>query len=815
MAITGTDNADSLPGTDLSEVINGLGGNDTIIGYGGNDTLNGGSGDDIFRIGGTNPGTDYFNGGDGADRIQLSSDLVVSQLLLNSTYLTSTEMLDFSYYDISGTGGNDVFDISGITLTNSYGMIYMLDGADRFTGYIGNDLVDGGAGNDTLIGGAGNDTLVGGNGNDNLMGGTGDDVFRIGGSDFGFDIYNGGDGADRILLTSDVTVSRLTLMAGNVLSTELLDFSYYDIEGTGGDDIFNISGIASTNSYGTIYMYDGNDAFTGYAGSDYVDGGSGNDTLNGAAGDDTLTGGTGNDNLIGGTGNDTFRIGGSDFGLDIYNGGAGADRILLTSDVTVSRLQLTSGNVIGTETLDFSYYDIEGTGGNDIFNISGITNTNSYGRIYMYDGNDGFTGYAGNDYVDGGAGNDTLNGGAGNDELIGGTGDDSLFGGTGNDTFLIGGNNFGNDIYNGGLGADTIRLTSDIAVSRFTLTAANVIGTEILDMSYYDISGTGGNDIFNISAIRQVSSYSRIDLLDGNDIFTGHIGNDYVDGGAGNDTLIGGAGNDTLLGGTGRDMVSYAAAAGGVTVNLALTEAQTLGGGQGTDRLESIESVIGSNFADRITGNAAANNLIGGAGNDVLAGGMGNDTLNGGTGIDTASYAGSAGSVTVNLTLTGPQTTGGGQGVDTLIQIENLIGSKLADRLTGNAGANNIDGGFGHDVLNGGAGNDTLLGGLGNDTVIGGAGNDVIWGHAGNDVLTGGLGVDQFHFLAANNADRITDWQNGIDRIVIHGGAAYDEFRDLNISTVNGNAVISFGGTSITLVGASAGMVDASDFTFV
>ncbi|PPS39575.1 GDSL-type esterase/lipase family protein [Chroococcidiopsis sp. TS-821] len=52
---------------------------------------------------------------------------------------------------------------------------------------------------------------------------------------------------------------------------------------------------------------------------------------------------------------------------------------------------------------------------------------------------------------------------------------------------------------------------------------------------------------------------------------------------------------------------------------------------------------------------------------------------------------------------------------DTLTGIENVTGSRFADKLIGNGTAN---------ILRGNAGNDTLIGGFGNDTLVGGSGYD-------------------------------------------------------------------------------------------
>lgn len=144
------------------------------------------------------------------------------------------------------------------------------------------------------------------------------------------------------------------------------------------------------------------------------------------------------------------------------------------------------------------------------------------------------------------------------------------------------------------------------------------------------------------------------------DLISGNDGNDTLEGGPGNDTLSGGNGNDKLLGGAGND---------------------TLGVGFSNDRL---------------------------AGND------GNDTLNGGAGTDTVTYAYAIGGITVSLARSGSQITGGSRS-DTLLSIENLIGSKYDDNLAGSSAANRLDGGLGNDTLNGGIGADSMTGGNGSD----------------------------------------------------------------------------------------------------
>src|SRR5262249_7813967 len=115
----------------------------------------------------------------------------------------------------------------------------------------------------------------------------------------------------------------------------------------------------------------------------------------------------------------------------------------------------------------------------------------------------------------------------------------------------------------------------------------------------------------------------------GNDVLMGGPGNDTLNGGTGNDVLDGGEGNDTYLGLTaggaktirdasGTDTLDFSAAAQGVTVSLALAagQAQTIDAAGDTLALfGTLENVIGSGFADTLTGNDADNALFGGGGN--------------------------------------------------------------------------------------------------------------------------------------------------------------------------------------------------------
>jgi Ca2+-binding RTX toxin-like protein len=121
--------------------------------------------------------------------------------------------------------------------------------------------------------------------------------------------------------------------------------------------------------------------------------------------------------------------------------------------------------------------------------------------------------------------------------------------------------------------------------------------------------------------------------LGGSDLIRGRAGKDTLDGGAGNDTLDGGAGADRLVGGSGLDIASYKNAESGLTVSLSSLSQRT-GEAKG-DSFSSIEGLTGSDFADRLTGNAGNNVRNGGSGSDALFALSGKDTVSGGGGSDT------------------------------------------------------------------------------------------------------------------------------------------------------------------------------------
>jgi len=446
---------------------------------------------------------------------------------------------------------------------------------------------------------------------------------------------------------------------------------------------------------------------------------------------------------------------------------------------------------------------VYGLGGNDFI----------YGGFapYSYNGEDALYGGDGDDVIYGSFGFGfeysftTIDGGAGDDTMYGGSGDNSFFVDSAGDVVIEGGN--GEDYY-----GDAVFATASFVLPD---------NVEFLILTGAGLSGTG-NGLDNI-----LSSDAGDQTLSGKD------GYDLLYGGGGNDVLNGGAGDDLLDGGYGADTASYVDAAAAVFVDLGIVDPQNTVGA-GIDTLIKIENLTGSAFADHLTGNQLGNRLSGGGGDDVLDGGAANDTLDGGAGFDTATYASAGVAVRVNLTLAGAQTTG--VGADTLVSIENVIGSAFDDTLTGNQFANVLTGGDGNDVLNGGTGNDTLAGGDGIDTasyanaagavranltlataqstisagsdtlsgienltggayddqLTGDAGNNILIGNAGNDLLVGGAGDDTLNGGAGSDTANYANAAAGVTISLAlttaqnTGGAGTDTF--LSIENVTGSA---------------------------
>ena len=94
-------------------------------------------------------------------------------------------------------------------------------------------------------------------------------------------------------------------------------------------------------------------------------------------------------------------------------------------------------------------------------------------------------------------------------------------------------------------------------------------------------------------------------------------------------------GGDFLTGGEGIDALDYTTSNKGV--NVKLNTGISSGGHAEGDTISNFENIIGSNFADSLTGDVGDNSLFGLDDSDILSGDAGNDTLFGGQGNDVTS----------------------------------------------------------------------------------------------------------------------------------------------------------------------------------
>ncbi len=255
-------------------------------------------------------------------------------------------------------------------------------------------------------------------------------------------------------------------------------------------------------------------------------------------------------------------------------------------------------------------------------------------------------------------------------------------------------------------------------------------GASLSDQISYADANTGLGVVADLTKGSITDPWGNTDTFTGIEGLRGTSHSDTLTGDGGDNFFLGLAGADTIDGGGGTDTVRYdrdftGGGSQGVLVNLAGKVARD---GFGTfDALTGIGNVRGTNATsgnilsiggvDTVFGDV----FIGDAADNTFQGLGGNDYLDGAGGSDTADYSrdvtqGGTTGVTVNLAA-GTAIDGLGF-TDTLVSIENAIGTGFADTLTGDAAANLLSGGGGDDTIDGALGNDTIEGGDGTDTAV-------------------------------------------------------------------------------------------------
>ncbi len=199
-------------------------------------------------------------------------------------------------------------------------------------------------------------------------------------------------------------------------------------------------------------------------------------------------------------------------------------------------------------------------------------------------------------------------------------------------------------------------LTFNSAAQTFSYTSTSGVGAAVATLQYtlsdnstanVTIEVVNANPGFDLNTIGAYQA-SFLDLGGGGDTGTGAGGYDTLLGGSGDDSLFGGDGSDILRGGSGADildgeggagdfdLIDFSDASGLISFTLNRVGTATFAAsGLGTDTYSNMEGVIGTNFADILTGSSLADELRGGGGADTLNGMGGQDFLQGDGGADT------------------------------------------------------------------------------------------------------------------------------------------------------------------------------------
>ncbi|MEZ5910256.1 MAG: DUF4114 domain-containing protein [Hyphomicrobiaceae bacterium] len=480
------------------------------------------------------------------------------------------------------------------------------------------DVIVGGSGDEFIAGEGKNDVITGGDGDDTILGGSGDDT--IGGEGGDDNIFGGakmGGEADlsRFKIAEDVD-ARVTFLGdgagfqntigmykigadGSIYDVEIL-FDNASLKNSGGD---LLAGKSSTD----VSLKAGDRIGFFMLPNAYAQSKSNQKLLGDDDGRFVFLDAAGKP----GNANDTSA-------LSLYYVDGKGRMTQITSEYAHAKNQYTSfhgdsdlnadgvKHLVGmvdvkTGTVKISFEDLWSGGDKDYDDVVisiDVGTTNAALLPRMPSGNGTSTD---DDVIDGGDGNDELYGMQGHDYVAGGNGDDRIWGNSGNDV-LDGGD--GDDDVRGGIGNDEVY---------------GGAGDDHLEGNTGDdlLSGGDGNDTLAGNS--------------GNDVIADGAGHDTADAGSGDDVFIAGEGDDSYDGGSGFDTIDFSDAGRGIVADL---NNHTVTG-MGSDRIWSVEKVIGTAFDDTFRGDKKDNVFEGGSGDDSFRGLGGADTFTGEAGKDT------------------------------------------------------------------------------------------------------------------------------------------------------------------------------------
>ncbi|AMN44277.1 beta strand repeat-containing protein [Rhodoplanes sp. Z2-YC6860] len=266
--LAGNDTIDAsrLHAGQINLTINGGDGDDTIIGSAGNDLVIGGRGTDVATLGAGddtfvwNPGegSDRVDGGAGNDTLVFNGSNANEQIeiaangrdarLTRDVGTITMDLANMETIDVNALGGTDTITVDDLSKTS----------VSKVNIDLGeNGVADGAA-----------DTVV----------------------------INATNGDDAIVVTNNNGVVTVSGLATTVTISNFDSNDRIVINGLGGDDVIEASGLSGMQL--TANGGDGDDVLIGSHGNDVLNGGAGDDLLIGNGGIDVLDGGTGLNTVI-------------------------------------------------------------------------------------------------------------------------------------------------------------------------------------------------------------------------------------------------------------------------------------------------------------------------------------------------------------------------------------------------------------------------------------------------------------------------------------------------------------------------------------
>lgn len=753
------DNA--IVGTTGDEAITGLGGDDSLSGGLGNDTVHGGTGNDTF-VYAVGDGNDIIEDGKSLDDVDVlkldginANDVSIERkdagLVLNILSTGATITIENQFWKNENWGIERIDFADGAVWDQAY--------------IVANAWTRGTSGNDQLYGssevtGQYNDTFLGGLGNDYFRDGQGSDTYR----------YSLGDGNDTI---QDFDGSWWLSAGVDSLTFTDIDYSDVELTNSDFDLEIKIVStgqvITVTHQFygdGLEYIVFGDgyrweradfeiitpDAIVGDGGANNLQGTENNDTIIGFQGDDTLTGGGGGDLLQGRFGDDVYQYAVGN-GNDIINdlGSPSGVDVLRLTDLDSGDIQFTHDGVDLKMTVLSTSETI--TVANQ-FNLLGPSGTEEINRgverIEFADGSSwNVAEIISNAWVRGTTGDDVLHEDFGSEiydpnrswssTYDGGTGNDTIQPVGGDDTFIYRSGD-GNDDYQiydwwnpnpeypqndrlvlTDIASEDVELSIDGVDLKIRILSTNEIitirqqfhrdytapGVEVIvfaDGIEWDRTRIGGEAGFDfwpvletplddqqIQVGEQFSFTIPADAFSDPDTPSLSIS---IDGQWG--PLPSWLSYDPAT----RTFTGIPTSPGTYEIYVMASDGVGAAYDSFTIYVGGEEPPVGSII---FVGSEEGENYVGSAGDDtfIFTDGTGYN-IDGDGGSDTASFEERASAVTANLTT--------GEGSDTLVSVENLIGSAYNDILGGNDQANHLVGQGGNDSIVAGAGDDFVDG---------------------------------------------------------------------------------------------------------